>query len=775
MVRIIEGMNPDIENKKLNFLLEHSPTGVICINELGKIDYVNNTLSNWLCYSKEELLTLELLDINNKGLENILSDKNINTDSFYAIFKRKDKSIFSAETSVVQYNELNNPAYIFYIKDISNQKNQQTDSFKNQKLINESNSNTDEGFISEASIEKELTLELFKLSIDHARNAIFWVNENTHFEYVNEQACKSLGYTRDELLMLNLFDIDPDITEEINNQLWEYYRLNRDKNVVYTKIESRHKRKDGSIFPVEIFVTHFWKYDKEYDIAQVVDISERKKYEQALVESEERSRLFVENTPLPVAMFDTQMNYIIASKQWYKKYNIEDVSIIDKNHYTIFPETTMEWKNLHQRVINGEVIKCKRDKFIRQDGSIQWVRYELHPWFKEDSTIGGMVAFTEDITENVVTEEALKQSEIKMQRIFDVAPVGLGIVKDRILMKVNSQMCEISGYSEEELIGSNIQFLYVDKNEYDRAGILLYQKINKKGIGNVETVWKSKQAKLIDVLISIVLIDPDDPSKGSIFTCLDITKRKVFQQQLLEAKKNAEQSDRLKSAFLANMSHEIRTPMNAIIGFSSFLKDDDLAGEDRNKFVDIIMTSGELLLALINDIIDISKIDSGNIDIVKVNVKINSLILEIFNFFQSYLLAKNKTNVELRLDIPEEEIIVYTDEMRLKQILMNIIGNAVKFTNKGFINIVCKKEGDFLNFTIQDTGIGICDEKKEIIFERFQQGGNSTEKNYGGTGLGLAIAKACVELLGGKISLKSEVGEGTTFYFSIKIKQSNLL
>ena len=185
---------------------------------------------------------------------------------------------------------------------------------------------------------------------------------------------------------------------------------------------------------------------------------------------------------------------------------------------------------------------------------------------------------------------------------------------------------------------------------------------------------------------------------------------------------------------MANVSHEIRTPMNAIIGFSAFLKDEDNTREDIARFADIISNSGEHLLSLINDIIDISKIDTGQVDIVKTQVNIKRLLLEVKDFFSSFLHTNNKKDVELIFEFPVNQLVVFTDEMRLKQILINLISNAVKFTNKGFIKVLCKAKGTYLYFDVIDSGIGISKEKRKIIFERFQQGSATTEKVYGGTG-----------------------------------------
>jgi PAS domain S-box-containing protein len=240
--------------------------------------------------------------------------------------------------------------------------------------------------------------------------------------------------------------------------------------------------------------------------------------------------------------------------------------------------------------------------------------------------------------------------------------------------------------------------------------------------------------------------------------------------ELSIAVEKAEESDRLKSAFLANMSHEIRTPMNAVLGFSSFLKDPELEKATFDSFIDCITQSGETLLALINDIIDISKIDAGQVQPILGSMDVSAAIENLASVYRSKLQAANKEMVTVTVSLPKRPIRAITDETRLLQILNNLLTNAVKFTSEGSIHLSCEVDGDQLRFAVQDSGIGIELEQQSAVFDRFAQATVSTEKLYGGTGLGLAIAKSCAELLGGRIWVDSTQGEGSTFYFTINFQ-----
>ena len=245
--------------------------------------------------------------------------------------------------------------------------------------------------------------------------------------------------------------------------------------------------------------------------------------------------------------------------------------------------------------------------------------------------------------------------------------------------------------------------------------------------------------------------------------------RAILETELRTAKENAEAGDRLKSAFLANMSHEIRTPMNGIIGFSELIRKKKLPEAKQTKFLDVIIDNGKYLLDLLNDIIDISKIQSGQLDIVKSKFSLNTLLYELDYFFSMDLIRKHKGSVDLIIErsLEDPDSLIISDKLRLKQILTNLIGNAVKFTHEGNIRAGYEVKGEELLFYVKDTGIGLEKDKIEMIFERFTQAEYNTTKKYGGTGLGLAISKGLIELLNGKVWVESAPGKGSEFYFTI--------
>jgi len=379
-----------------------------------------------------------------------------------------------------------------------------------------------------------------------------------------------------------------------------------------------------------------------------------------------------------------------------------------------------------------------------------------------------ILSVARDISDRLKIEDELRL----LSRSVEQSPASTVItdVEGRIEY-VNSTFTKITGYSFDEVKGSTPRIFKSGEQStefYEELwGTLLSgqewhgELINRKKSG--EEFWE-------DISISPIM-----NNKGEIthFVSVreDITKKKRMIEDLMVAKERAEESDRLKSAFLANMSHEIRTPMNGILGFTELLKEPKLTGEEKVQYVEIIQKSGKRMLDTINDLIDISTIESGTLEVNYSKVNVKEQLNYFYNFFKPEAESRG-LQIFCHSPLTDDEAAIVTDAEKLNAALSNLIKNAIKYTNEGKIEFGYKKESAHqLEFFVKDTGIGIEKERQSSVFKRFVQADNSLSKPYEGAGLGLSIAKGYIEKLGGKIWLDSEKGKGSSFYFTVPCRE----
>ena len=356
-------------------------------------------------------------------------------------------------------------------------------------------------------------------------------------------------------------------------------------------------------------------------------------------------------------------------------------------------------------------------------------------------------------------------SEAKFKTAYYTSPDAVNINKlDGEYVEINEGFIKLTGYTRKDVYGKKSSEIKIWANPTDRK--ILIQTLKQKGkIENLEAVFRCKDGSLKTALMSASIININD-QPHILSVTRDITERKVMENELVAAKDEAEESNRLITAFLQNMSHEIRTPMNAIVGFSGMINRPGLTDEKRKEYSSIIQKSSRQLLSIVDDILTISAIDSRKEKVNISEVALNAILNDLVTIFNPEIQNKGVI-LKSSPGFTDNESTVLTDGTKLNQVLSNLLTNSIKFTEKGIIEIGYTPNGKNIEFFVQDTGIGIPKDKHQLIFERFRQADVSISENFGGTGLGLAISKAFVELMGGEIRVESEPGAGTIFLFTI--------
>ena len=512
-------------------------------------------------------------------------------------------------------------------------------------------------------------------------------------------------------------------------------------------------------------------------IGSVEDITQEKGFEQKLLESEERYRLLSTNSSDIILLTDVDRRIVFISPSVKEILGYQPEELIGTVAMDlIHPDDVKVAKTKGDTIrINDETVRTVV-RMRKKSGEYRWVESNGKIFHYQNSKEQLVQACIRDIHERKLLEEKLIESEHVYRLLSENQNDIISLTDaDRKFVYVSPSIKEVLGYGLEELIGKKriLDLTHPDDVEMVRAnGEEIRQ--NKLPIACVAMRLRKKDGEYI-WFESQVKIFNDDRSQNKLVLAShrNINERKLLEDALKEAKERAEDASKAKSMFLSTMSHEIRTPMNAIIGLTNLMLEEN-PREDQIESLNLLKFSGENLLAIINDILDFNKIEAGKIDLEEITFNLKEILGHNINLLRNRAIDKGiDLKLELHGHVPDN---VIGDPVRLGQVLNNLIGNAIKFTEHGYVHVIIseienKNQNHLIRFAVKDNGIGIKKEKLNEVFENFAQASSEITRKYGGTGLGLAISQKLIRLMGSEIKLKSEFGVGSEFSFDLQFKE----
>jgi two-component system, sensor histidine kinase and response regulator len=612
---------------------------------------------------------------------------------------------------------------------------------------------------------------------------------------VNEGFTRQLGYTPQEAYACTYHDLNPYAEkaelEAVTRRLFE--------DGVIQSVEVNLRRKDGTVVPqlVSAVLTKIGPEDCivsfTRDITEIkrteqrlrAEVAERQTMEQKLRESEGTLRQVIETSPDSIVVLRAaDMTYLSVNEAFTRQLGFSPQEVLGKSFIELgIYDDTPRRAEVVQRLNEERVIQGMEYNLRRKDGTM--VPLSISIVLTKIGAEDCLVAFTRDISEIKRTEEKLRaeiaerqnierklrEREVMLGSIIDTSPncISLTRLSDGAHVLVNDAWVKQLGFLRDEAIGRSARELGI-WTDLEQVQLLTRQLRENSVVSNVEIYLQHKKGSVIPYLGSFALSEIGS-EQYVVSIGHDITEIKRTEHELVHAREAALAASKAKSEFLSSMSHEIRTPMNAVLGMADLLAESSLDADQR-RYLDVMIANGNSLLALINDILDLAKIEAGRLQIEQIDLNLIELIEATVASFGQRAHAKGlELTARIAPGVPDGLV---GDPLRLRQILINLLGNAVKFTNSGEVRLVVQpnpdsdKHADLL-FSVEDTGIGIPGDRLGEIFRSFTQVDSSTTRQYGGSGLGLTIVKRIVELMNGRIWVESTVGAGSKFSFTLPL------
>jgi two-component system sensor histidine kinase/response regulator len=731
------------------YSVDHASGQVFWVGPDGILTYASESTCKALGYSREEMLCMSIYDIDPTAprpwSEHWEELKTAGARQFETTHRTKDGTIIPVEV---------NACFVEY-------------------------EGHEYNFVSAVDITQRKRMEkkfrLTQYSVDHTSGQVFWIGPDGILTYASESTCKALGYSREEMLCMSIYDIDPTAPRPWSDHWKEL------KKEGASTFETIHRTKDGVSIPVEVNA-NFVEYEgHEYNFVFARDISNRKRLEQSL----RLTQMSVNRAAEQIfwAAPDGRFVFVNDSTCSQLGYSREEM-LGGMTMYDIDPTMPRNWKGGWEEIKREGAVtyqtihRTKDGSDLPMEVSSNYVEYDGQEY---------NFVFARDIAARQAMEESLRLTQISVDRasdqIFWIDPEGKFVF-------VSDSTCRQLGYTREELLNMTIHTIDPGAPVPWKKG---WDALKESGSMVHEGVHRTKDGREIAVEIAANYVEYKGHEFAFIFA-RDITDRKKAEAEMRMAKDKAEAANRelehsikrtnqlaveaqaaseAKSAFLANMSHEIRTPMNGVIGMVDLLLDTQLNVEQRD-YAETIQSSAEALLTVIGDILDFSKVEAKKMEFENIDF---DLRLTLEDMMALLAIKAHEKGIELAVLVePDVPSSLRGDPGRLRQVLTNLVGNAIKFTDEGEVDVhvVLESEdanGAVMRFVVRDTGVGIPGPVLEQLFNPFTQADASTTRKHGGTGLGLSIAKGLVEAMGGTLGAESTVGTGSRFWFALPLRK----
>ncbi len=733
--------------EKFRSYVQFAPDGIFIADHQGKYHEVNPAACKITGYTEEELLQMSVPELIQAEYQHKAADhfRNVQTKGFASgelgfMTKEGEKRFWEVEAV-----RLSSDRFLGFVKDTTSKR-----------------------VIEESLLQSK---NRFSSLVNHLQTGVFYIDIQGNILEANPALIRILGSPSIEAAKkINIFNFKPLIDFGYSARLNECVQT---KQIVSG--EGIYTSKWNKKFYVYYYFVPLLQDDEVIGVlANIEDISNRKQMELDLKESELFAHAVANSTPALIYIYGVKEEKNIYSNHkhsaFYKKLGLEGGKLDMQNFMElVHPEDfKRQIEGSFKMIENPEINRFRSEIRLKSHNGWRWMAHDVSVFKSdEEGKATQLLGALFDIHDRKKAEQSLKESEERFKKLHNASFGGITIHDKGLILDCNKGLSNITGFSYEELIGMDGLLLISEKSrELVMSNILAEYEKPYEAIGlrkNGEEYPLRLEARMIR----------SEGKKVRVVEFRDITEQKAVEKELLKAKEKAEESDRLKSAFLANMSHEIRTPMNGIMGFSQLLKEPELSGDQQLKYINIIQKSGERMLNIINDLIDISKIEAGQVEIYLSDTDVHEQTTFLANFFRPEATQKG---LAFRSVFPDQSrpLIVNTDQEKLYAILANLLKNAVKYTHEGSIEFGYATGDEYLRFYVKDTGIGVPEDRRLAIFERFVQADIEDTKALEGAGLGLAISQAYAKMLGGALWMEPNSPFGSCFILEIPAPEGSL-